>query len=225
MSSARLPSKALRDVGGRPLLARVIDRLRIAADNLDCAMIVATSTEADDDAIADLATTEHAEIYRGPLDDVAARTLAAARTFGLDTIVRISGDSPFISPSVIATAVNISKSDVPDLTTNVYPRTFPRGMSVEVIKTETLRKILEAPVSDLEREHVTKAFYDRPDDFSITNFTSPHGDLSAINLTVDTANDLEKARWIVGKLGNRTATAPLGEIVGLARDFETVASV
>ncbi len=224
MSSARLPNKALRDNGGRPLLGHVIDRLRYAAADLNCQVIVATSTKPDDDAIADLATAGQAEIYRGSLADVAGRILAAAQEFELDSLVRVSGDSPFISPSIVASAVEISKTEDPDLTTNVFPRTFPRGMSVEVIKTESLRKLLESSLSDDEREHVTKAFYDRPNDFGVINFTSPHGDLSPINLAVDTADDLEKARWINAKLGHQSETATLEKIVELARIFEAAAS-
>jgi len=52
MSSSRLPGKALMDSGGRPMLGRVIDRLRLAALDLDCKLIIATSQEQDDDQIA-----------------------------------------------------------------------------------------------------------------------------------------------------------------------------
>jgi spore coat polysaccharide biosynthesis protein SpsF len=219
MSSSRLPGKALKDIGGQPLLGRVIDRLHRAADELHCELIVATSEQREDDAIAALAGKEGARSFRGPLNDVAGRTLAAAAHFDLDYFVRISADSPFICPEIIATAVRIAKAEMPDLTTNIFPRTFPPGMSVEVVKTATFRKLMDTDLSVDDREHVTRAFYDRFDDFEIVNFTHAAENLSDIKLTVDTADDLEKAKWINHQLGERSTTASLTEIVEHARNY------
>jgi spore coat polysaccharide biosynthesis protein SpsF len=218
MSSSRLPGKALMKIGGRPLLSHVIDRLHRAADDLQCDLIIATSDQPEDDAIASLAQREKALSFRGSLNDVAGRALAAATKFDLDFFVRISADSPFICPEVIATAVHLANAEMPDLTTNIFPRTFPPGMSVEVIKTVTFRKLMATDLSINDREHVTKAFYDRPDDFTIINFTHTGVNLSNINLTVDTAEDFEKATWINSQLGERATMAPLIEIVEYARN-------
>ena len=55
--------------------------------------------------------------------------------------VRVSGDSPMIDPKLIDKAIKISKKTKGhDIITNVFPRTFPKGQSVEVIKTFTLKK-------------------------------------------------------------------------------------
>ena len=51
MGSSRLPGKVLRDLCGATMLARGIERLR-RARSLD-AIVVATSTEAEDDAIVE----------------------------------------------------------------------------------------------------------------------------------------------------------------------------
>jgi len=222
MSSSRLPGKALKDIGGRPLLGRVIDRLRCAATDLDCTLIVATSEEPEDDAIAEFCRSEIVKTYRGSLHDVAGRALSAATHSGLDYFIRISADSPFMSPDVIGLAASIVRSEEPDLTTNIFPRTYPPGVSVEVIKTDTFKKLLEKPTTKDEREHVTKAFYNRPQGFKIINFTAPEGNLSAIKLTVDTPDDLKKSRWIYDKLGQHSTTAPLSRIIGLAREYDLI---
>ncbi|MEZ5100173.1 MAG: hypothetical protein R3C15_10325 [Thermoleophilia bacterium] len=52
MSSARLPGKVLRELAGRPLLAHVLDRVR-QVGNADV-VVLATSTEASDDPVAEL---------------------------------------------------------------------------------------------------------------------------------------------------------------------------
>jgi spore coat polysaccharide biosynthesis protein SpsF len=220
MSSSRLPGKSLMDIGGHPMLGLVLERLKRAASALQCKVIIATSSEVDDDAIANFSMAKDVGIFRGSLTDVAGRTLAAALELNLDYFVRISADSPFICPQVIEHAVRINRERQPDLTTNLFPRTFPPGISVEVINTRVFQRLLDSTISDEEREHVTKAFYNNPDDYDIHNFESTHGDLSAFSLTVDTAADLDKARWIHGQLGDRSTVAPLTEIIGLAQDYK-----
>ena len=45
------------------------------------------------------------------------------------------GDSPLIDYKLINKAIKISKKyNKYDIITNVYPRTFPQGQSVEIIK-------------------------------------------------------------------------------------------
>jgi len=99
-NSTRLPGKALLDLGGKPLLGRILERLRHvqSADKL----IVATSDQGSDDALAEFVKAEpNVDLYRGPLNDVSGRALGCMRAFGLDVMVRICGDSPFEIPAVI----------------------------------------------------------------------------------------------------------------------------
>jgi spore coat polysaccharide biosynthesis protein SpsF len=63
MGSSRLPGKMLLPIAGRPLLGRVIDRVKCAGG--DCPIVVATSTEAADDAIERYARKEGVEVFRG----------------------------------------------------------------------------------------------------------------------------------------------------------------
>src|SRR5215213_6388455 len=77
MGSRRLPGKMLADVGGRPLLARLVERIR-PAQTLD-AIVVATTRLPEDDAIADLAGRLGAGCSRGAVGDVLDRLYEAAR--------------------------------------------------------------------------------------------------------------------------------------------------
>ena len=56
MGSTRLPRKMLLPIAGRPLLGRVLDRARCVKGERP--IVVATSIEADDDAIESFARTE-----------------------------------------------------------------------------------------------------------------------------------------------------------------------
>ena len=55
--------------------------------------------------------------------------------------MRISADSPLIDHQIINKIINIyMKNKNYDLITNIFPKTFPSGQSVEIIKTKTLGK-------------------------------------------------------------------------------------
>ena len=72
--------------------------------------------------------------------------------------VRISGDSPMIDPRLIDKAIGISqKQKGYDIITNTFPRTFPEGQSVEIIKTSILKKYSKH-FSSLDKEHVANIF-------------------------------------------------------------------
>jgi spore coat polysaccharide biosynthesis protein SpsF len=215
MSSARLPGKALRDIEGRPMLGRIVDRLRrVAADGVD--LVIATSGQATDDAIAAFAVDEDIEVFRGALGDVAGRALACARQHEFEYLVRISGDSPFICPRLVCQAIGLAKAQGPDIVTNLFPRTFPPGMSVEAISTASLAAICEDGLSAEEQEHVTLRYYRRPDEFAVVNFTAESDDPPPVALTVDTERDLAKAAWIVRQLGAGVERASRRQIVDLA---------
>ena len=85
--------------------------------------------------------------------------------------MRINADSPLIDPSIIDEAIKIFKTRKKnyDIVTNVFPRSFPKGQSLEIIKTSKLRSYLDKFNKD-QREHVTKYFYKNYKNFVIKNF-------------------------------------------------------
>ena len=117
LDSRRLPGKALMPIAGRPLLGHVIDRAR-RARRVD-RVIVATTDRPVDDPIAAFADGEGVSVFRGDAADVLGRAVACARAFRLATLVRISGDSPFIDPGLIDHMLEVHAADRPDATTNM----------------------------------------------------------------------------------------------------------
>src|SRR4051794_2173021 len=101
--STRLPGKVLREVGGRPLLAYLLERLEHAV--LIDGVVVATSDDASDDSVVAFCRTVGADCHRGPVADVAGRILGAVRERDLDAFVRISGDSPLLDQGLVDRAV------------------------------------------------------------------------------------------------------------------------
>ena len=79
--------------------------------------------------------------------------------------------------------------------TNVFPRTFSKGQSVEIIKTLTLKSYLLRMNKD-ESEHVTKYFYRNSGKLKIKNLKS-NDSQRQLKLSVDTKKDMVRIKKIL----------------------------
>lgn len=205
MNSQRLPGKPLRMMAGKPMLQWIADRL--SAIEGTGGVVIATSDQAHDDPIATWCREQKLRCFRGPLDDVAARLIGAARAEGADAFVRISGDSPLMDPALVDRALRLYTPAGVDLVTNVQVRSFPKGFSVEVIRIAALERMLASHGRDDDREHVTTVLYRNLQELRAVGFTSgePFGE---VQLSVDTDDDFRKAEWVLQR--SLLDTAPLG---------------
>lgn len=197
MGSQRLPGKSLARVDGRPLLQMVLERVHrcIAIDGC----VVATSIDSSDDAVAHFCQTHGEPVFRGSLADVASRFREVARRESCDAFVRVNGDSPLIDPRLIDQGIGRYCACNYDLVTNVHPRTYPRGQSVEVVRTSAFERAYSLMSEPADFEHVTRVFYRRADDFRIGSFRHVC-DLSGVQMSVDSADDLERVRRIAARM-------------------------
>jgi len=199
LSSSRLPGKALRQVGGRSVLGHIVDRVRRGANGLP--LVVCTSDTPRDDELERFCRWSGLQVFRGPLDDVAGRFLACAEANGLDFAVRINGDNMFLDPDTLRAMVAIASTNEFDFVTNVPGRTFPFGMSVEIVRTSFYRETI-ANVSDPHhREHVTSWLYDNPEcgrRFIYENRVCEAA--RGLKLAIDTEADLERATRMVARM-------------------------
>lgn len=212
--STRLPGKALLDIGGKCMLAHVIDRaVRIG----DYPVVVATSRCEADDAIVKFSESRGVHVFRGALDDVADRGLACARAFGFKYFARICGDRPYFDPEVVRLLIERAENDDLDLATNVGIKSFPPGMTAEVILVDALDRVLKITNDAKDREHLTRYFYREPDAFRIFNLESNTPRMIGVSLVVDTPEDIDRARFIAARLPDPIQDAACEDIINLAR--------
>jgi spore coat polysaccharide biosynthesis protein SpsF len=225
--SRRLPGKALRNIVDRPLLGHVLDRARHARDELtnefddEFIVVVATSARAIDDRIATFAMAEGVDLYRGAAHDVAGRALACAEKHGLSRFIRICGDSPFFDLELVGRLLTLARKKDLDLSTNVFPRSFPVGTSIEVISTSAMKRVVEVSRAPEDREHITRYIYGHPEEFRIENLPAGHSRYHGVTLSVDDPEDLARATWIVENLAKPVGIASLDEVVALARAWDS----
>ncbi len=157
MGASRLPGKVLMPLAGRPVLEHVIRRCQHA--RLVDRVIVATTVDPQDLAVADLAASLGVEVFRGPVNDVLDRYYQTAMAYGLKHIVRITGDCPMIDPDVIDRVVEKYFGSGVDYTSNALEATYPDGEDVEVFSFDALSRAWHEAKAPSEREHVTPYIY------------------------------------------------------------------
>ena len=192
-SSKRFPNKILKIVYGKPLIHHVIFKLSKSKKIKN--IVVATSNHKSDDKLVKYLKKIKVQFFRGSLSNVAKRVLDLALSKNKTFFLRISGDSPLIDYKLADQAISIlNKNKQYDLVTNIFPRSFPKGQSVEIIRTSMLKKNINK-MSKLEKEHVTKYFYKNSKNFYIKNFRNKlktGSDKLAVDNKKDLVNILKK---------------------------------
>ena len=160
-SSYRLKEKVLKKINNIEILKILILRLKKVIEIKK--IIVATSHQKSDRKIVKLCLKNKIDYFTGPLNNVRKRFELCINKFNLKNVVmRISADSPFIDINLIKKMIKIQKKKKNyDIVTNVYPRSFPKGQSIEIVKTKLFKKLSLKKMSPNENEHVTQYFYRR----------------------------------------------------------------
>ncbi len=222
--STRLPGKVMREIGGKTVLAHLIDRLkRVSTIN---EVVVATTTEARDTQIADLCRQLGIGIYRGSERDVLRRYVEAARVFKADIVFRATSDEPYKDPKVIQQVLETHLKNKTDYTCNNLMDTFPDGSTVEIVDFPVLEKMDRMGEHPADREHVTFYVRNRPDEFRICNVEA-RGKLRRPDLRycLDTKEDFKVVKAIFDSLGQDNPYFSMEKIIDFLDENESVKQI
>ena len=202
MTSTRLPGKVLMEVGGKPALAFMIERVREA--RRIARIVVATTRNATDDPVAALCGTLGVDVFRGEEQDVLGRYVAAAQSVGATVLMRLTADCPLIDPDVLDDAVAHFAGGEYDYVSNANIRTFPDGLDVEVFTMAALLEAHERARHPFLREHVTPYIRGIRPEFGAGSFRIGHllapANFGHVRWTLDTPADLARIRELVAAL-------------------------
>jgi spore coat polysaccharide biosynthesis protein SpsF len=167
MNSSRLPHKAMKKMGSFPLVERVLRRAQLTGHQV----VLATSDRSDDTILEITAINAGMHCFRGSEDHVLERAVLASEKFGFKAFARLCGDRPLFSIKEMKFAItawkNAESAEKPDLITNHYPEKCVRGLTTEIINTQTLRNQLENNPDAKQQEHLTAGFYSHPERYTI----------------------------------------------------------
>ena len=194
MGSTRFPGKVMVELNdNHNVLDYVINQLRFSKSIKN--LIIATTFLEEDDIIVEYAKKNNLEYFRGEPLDVLDRYYQCAKKFSLETIVRMTSDSPFLDPLIVDKTVNKFQEDDFDFVSNNLIRTFPIGIDTEVFSFKTLEQAWKEAKLPSEREHVTPFIKKNKEVFKIYNLEN-NQKIPIYRLTIDRNEDLEFLRAI-----------------------------
>lgn len=133
MKSKRCPGKAMADLHGKPLILRLFERLPHEIPAILC-----TSTNKQDDILAETCEQAGIEVYRGSEDDVMERFLAVAKEKESQHVIRVTGDNPLTDPVWMRRMIVEHLRECPDYT---RASGMPAGTKCEIVNVEALQSL------------------------------------------------------------------------------------
>lgn len=198
MGSSRLPGKVLADLCGKPLIQRVVERVRACA--LVDEVFVLTSVARADDVLVERLEELAIPFQRGPVDDVLTRYLDLVEELAPSHLVRVTGDCPFVEPDFIDLQLGALRAFDADLVRVVGSRPGAIDGTLggqTAFSTRALRAV-QASDDPRDREHVGAFFFVRhARDFAQVELeVAPELERTGLRLAVDEPADLEFARRV-----------------------------
>ena len=196
MDSNRLPGKAMLPLGkaGKPMIEWVYNackRAQVRNPKIE-KVIVATTDRPVDKKIEDWCWSKQAMFFKGT-EEPLSRYYECAKKFGLDIIIRVCGDCPFLSPPMIAQLLDlfIDRIKMKEYIALAFNRrNIPGGWDCEIFTYNAL-EMAHLNTHGPDREHVTLGMRSvRFEDLSDIGTDM----VFDFRLDVDTPEDYERAK-------------------------------
>ena len=162
MGSTRLPGKSLMLLAGKPLVGRVIERIRTAT-KID-KLILAIPDNIENNPLETLGKSYGVQIFKGSEIDLVDRYYNAAKNLSCKYVVRIPADNPVPQGSEIDRIIDHHLSlNRPGFSSNlaeIYGSRYPDGIGAEIFDFELLEEISADFSDSKKREHVHLNFFD-----------------------------------------------------------------
>ncbi|WP_196008108.1 cytidylyltransferase domain-containing protein [Clostridium tyrobutyricum] len=195
MTSSRLPGKVLMNFCGKTALQHIVERLK-RSKYLD-EVVVATTTNKEDEPIIKLCQQIGCKYYRGSEDDVLLRVLEAAKSMQAEYIVEITGDCPVIDWRHVDKLIEMFFSGEYAYASNTIERSFPRGFDTQIFPVTVLEEVNMVTRNPVDHEHVSIYIYTNPEKYKLLNWgASEEMNHPEFEITLDTKEDYEFIKQI-----------------------------
>ncbi len=200
MTSSRLPGKVLLPIAGMPALELMIRRLK-KSSYID-GICLATTTNAADEPLAELAHKLGIACFRGSESDVLGRVLGAAEEVQANIIVELTGDCPFADPHLVDRGIEEFFARDVDYASNTNPPTYPNGFDVQVFPTAVLKEVASLTTDPIDRTHVSYYIYTHPDAYRCHNWEAEKDAYAPeLRMTLDEDADYRALTAVAEALG------------------------
>ena len=219
LSSSRLPNKALKDLGGKPLLAWTMESMKkVPADRY----FVATDYDSYP-IIKKICDKYDYESFEGELNNVLKRFCDLLQKVKCETVIRVTADNPFLFYEAAISSVeefenrNKNKNYCDYLTFTG----LPHGSGVEIFSKTSILKAAELTDDEYDKEHVGPALYNHKENF-VCEFipSAARFNCREFRTTVDTFSDYLRAINIVKFLHEKESPFTTEQIIEACKSKE-----
>lgn len=212
LGSTRLPGKVLKKICNKTVLEHDINRLKLV-NNIN-EIVIATTTEEQDQKIVDEAKRLDVKYFRGSENDVLSRYYFAAKENNADIVIRVTSDCPCLDYGILEDMINLYLDGICniDYMSNTIVRTYPRGYDIEIFSFNALERAFKNADKDYEREHVTPYLYNLSNNFKIFSYEGLKN-YSNYRVTLDTKEDFEVIKFIYDNLFEKKRYFLLDDVI------------
>ena len=220
MGSSRLPGKVLIPIplsSETPILQRITNIL--SKSKFNHKIIVATSTNVENNSIEDFCDNENISCFRGSEDDVLSRFIEVNRNYELDYIVRLTADNPIIDLEKLEYAISTHINNQNDYTSTVG---LPLGMNFEIISSDVFSLLANKKLDSDEKEHVT-LYIKRDESFKRESLNFDiNPEISKLRLTIDYESDFLLVSSLIDYFEKRNMPINCSSIESILRKYSWV---
>jgi spore coat polysaccharide biosynthesis protein SpsF len=213
--STRLPGKILKKILDKPMLLLMLERL--STSHLIDKIVVATTTDKEDDVLENLSKSNGFNVFRGSVLDCLDRYYQTAKHYNAKIVLKITSDCPLIDPVIVDEVIQyfLDNENKFDYVSNVRPPTFPDGLDVEIFTFSVLEYAWNNATDPIHREHTTTFIHSQPEKFKIGNHFMPKNQNLFLShrWTVDYLEDFEFIKKIYENLYNSENIFLMNEIL------------
>jgi spore coat polysaccharide biosynthesis protein SpsF len=223
-SSSRSPGKVLEDIIGKPMLLRQLERLKNSNQNIN--IVCVTSTDSRDDPIEEICKENKFSCFRGSLNNVLDRYIAASDLYLTDYVIRIGGDDPLVDVNQVSILINKHKETRADFIYTSHRNGWPLGCVAELISVEALKDISNKTKDPIYLEHIIPWFHKYFSDYKCLAVDSPSNlRRPDYYFTVDYPEDLELIKMIFKKLLTLGDFFDFDEVIKLCDDDPSILDI
>jgi N,N'-diacetyllegionaminate synthase len=208
MKSSRLKQKAILPIQGMSSIERCLDNC-LKFPFID-EVILATSTLEEDAVLGEYTLKGRAKFWQGDPEDVISRYLGACDKYGVDVIVRVTGDCPVISPEIAGFLLKSHFAAGADFTES---RRFAVGSNSQVYNVEALKRVIQLVGRAEYSEHMTLYMTNNPDIFKVNYVDLPQELVRDYRLTLDYQEDLDMFNELFKKLAEQGLDSSLLNVI------------
>lgn len=210
LKSSRLPRKALLPIAGVPSVERCLNNCMLFKD-VDVT-VLATSTLPEDAELENHLLGGRVAFWRGDPEDVIQRYIGACDQFGIDVVVRVTADSPVVSPEVTEYLLQRHFESGADYTT---PAKYTIGTSPGIYNADALRRVVDLLGEAKHSEYMTWYFRNNPDIFKVNVVDLPPNLIRDYRLTLDYPEDLQMFDRLYALLDERGLEPTLANVISI----------